>query len=306
MKFVTFRGPTGDRRPGVLLEGRVLDLAAASNDDPRFASLQALLEAGPEGVQDVEEMVGKAQAAEPLSVRCLYELSEVSLVAPIPRPRKNVYCVGLNYRSHVEQNAAALGLPVEIPDVPLFFSKPVTAIVGPEEGIVLDERLTSKLDYEVELALVVGRRGSWIPEEEASSHIFGYTLINDVSARDLQWRTTQMFYGKGLDTFSPMGPAVVTAEELDARDQLLLELRVNGEVRQREAAGFMIFSPERVIAELSKGITLEPGDVISLGTPGGCGYQMSPPRFLAVGDTVECHAKGIGTLRNRVVRPAES
>jgi 2-keto-4-pentenoate hydratase/2-oxohepta-3-ene-1,7-dioic acid hydratase in catechol pathway len=172
--------------------------------------------------------------------------------------------------------------------------------VGPGEPILLDERLTAKLDYEVELAIDVGRGGSWIPESEALEHVFGYTLVNDVSARDLQWRTSQMFIGKGLDSYCPMGPWIAVADTASVAPAFELTCRVNGETRQRDSSANLIFSVARIVAELSKGIALEPGDVIATGTPGGCGYQLEPPRFLAVGDRVECAADGIGTLVNPV------
>ena len=210
-----------------------------------------------------------------------------------------MFCVGLNFRSHVEQNAMALGQPIEIPDVPLFFTKPPTAVVGPGAQIRLDGRLTNKLDWEVELAVVIGRGGTWMPRGGCRDHVFGYTLLNDVSARDLQWRTSQFFYGKGQDTYCPLGPAIVTADEIRLAE-VELELYVNGVVKQREY-GNMLFPPAAAISELSKGITLEPGDVISLGTPGGCGYQMVPAEFLVPGDVVECRATGIGSLANAVV-----
>jgi 2-keto-4-pentenoate hydratase/2-oxohepta-3-ene-1,7-dioic acid hydratase in catechol pathway len=209
--------------------------------------------------------------------------------------------VGLNFRSHVEQNAVALGLPSDIPTTPLFFSKPVTAVIGPGDPITNDSRLTEKLDYEVELAVVIGKGGTWIPSAKVYEHILGFTLLNDVSARDLQWRTSQFLYGKGQDTYCPLGPCIVTPEELGLLDSVLLELYVNGECRQSEAAGNMLFPPEVAISELSKGITLEPGDIVSLGTPGGCGYQLQPPRFLQPGDVVECRASGIGSLINPVM-----
>ncbi len=149
--------------------------------------------------------------------------------------------------------------------------------------------------------MVIGKQGTWIAPQDVHEHIFGFTIVNDVSARDLQWRTSQCFYGKGLDSYCPMGPAIVTADEMPLLAEVLLELEVNGELRQSEPAGNMLFPPEVAIAELSKGITLEPGDVISLGTPGGCGYQTVPPRFLSPGDVIECRAGPIGALRNHVV-----
>jgi 2-keto-4-pentenoate hydratase/2-oxohepta-3-ene-1,7-dioic acid hydratase in catechol pathway len=302
MKLATFARGDGSQALGAVVGDALLDLAGAVPGDPAFASMLALIAAGPEGLAAARELAGRAAKPEtgPEITRHLIPAAQAPLLAPIPRPAKNVFCVGLNFRSHVEQNAIALGQPIEIPDIPLFFSKPVTAVTGTGTSIRLDERLTSKLDWEVELAMIIGAGGTWIPEDEAGGHIFGYTIVNDVSARDLQWRTSQFLYGKGQDTYCPLGPVIVTADEVPDLDDIEVELLVNGEVMQRESTGHMLFRPERVIAELSKGITLEPGDVITLGTPGGCGYQMVPPRFLAAGDVVECRATGIGSLVNTV------
>lgn len=302
MKLATFARGDGSQALGAVVGDALLDLTGAVPGSPAFASMLALIAAGPEGLAAARELAGRAARpqAGPEITRHLIPAAQAPLLAPIPRPAKNVFCVGLNFRSHVEQNAIALGQPIEIPDIPLFFSKPVTAVTGPGTSIRLDERLTSKLDWEVELTMIIGAGGTWIPEDEARGHIFGYTIVNDVSARDLQWRTSQFLYGKGQDTYCPMGPVIVTADEMPDLDDIEVELLVNGEVMQRESAGHMLFRPERVIAELSKGITLEPGDVITLGTPDGCGYQMVPPRFLAAGDVVECRATGIGSLVNAV------
>ncbi|MDA8069606.1 MAG: fumarylacetoacetate hydrolase family protein [Actinomycetota bacterium] len=299
MRLATFTTPVGQQHVGALLSGgRLLDLTAAGDGAAEFYSMLALIDAGPPALATARNLVGQAEQGELDHHTCRIE--DIQLLAPIPRPRKNVYCVGLNFRSHVAQNAEALGQPFEIPDVPLFFSKPVTAVVGPGATINCDRRLTHQLDYEVELAAVIGRGGTWIAAEEAAAHIFGYTLVNDISARDLQWRTSQFLYGKGLDTYCPMGPIVVTRDELPEVDDVILELYVNGEQRQSERAGNMLFPPEAAIAELSRGLTLEPGDVISLGTPGGCGYQLTPPDFLKDGDLVECRATAIGALINQV------
>jgi 2-keto-4-pentenoate hydratase/2-oxohepta-3-ene-1,7-dioic acid hydratase in catechol pathway len=302
MKLATFARGDGSQALGAVVGDALLDLTGAAPGNQAFASMLALIAAGPGALAAARELAGRAAKPEPDQeiVRHLIPAAQARLLAPIPRPAKNVYCVGLNFRSHVEQNAIALGQPIEIPDIPLFFSKPVTAVTGPGTEIKLDERLTSKLDWEVELTMVIGAGGTWIGEDEAKQHIFGYTIVNDVSARDLQWRTSQFLYGKGQDTYCPMGPVIVTADEAPDLDDIEVELLVNGEVLQRESAGHMLFRPERVIAELSKGITLEPGDVITLGTPDGCGYQMVPPRFLAAGDVVECRATGIGSLVNTV------
>lgn len=306
MKLATFARTDGSQALGAVVGEAVLDLTAAAGGQPAFASMLDLIAAGPGALAVARELVGRAAKpeADAGTARHLVPAAQAPLLAPIPRPAKNVFCTGQNYRSHIEQNAIALGQPIEIPDLPLFFSKPVTAVTGPDSPIWLDERLTAKLDWEVELTIVIGAGGTWIPEDQAREHIFGYTLSNDVSARDLQWRTSQFLYGKGLDSYCPLGPVIVTPDEVPDLDDIEVELLVNGETMQRESAGHMLFRPERVIAELSKGITLEPGDVIALGTPDGCGYQMVPPRFLRDGDVVECRATGIGSLVNTVTAVA--
>ncbi|HEY3524428.1 MAG TPA: fumarylacetoacetate hydrolase family protein [Candidatus Limnocylindrales bacterium] len=309
MRYATFSDSDRplEARVGVVLDdGRVLDLAAVAPDEAAFASMADLIAAGDAVRSRIEREVARVdqngtEAAAVLSA------DAVRLRAPIV-PRKNVFCVGMNYRSHVEDNARALGFTPEIGPVPLFFTKPTTAVVGPDDPVLLDERLTAKLDYEVELAIVIARGGTWIDEAEALDHVFGYTIVNDVSARDLQWRTSQMFYGKGLDSYCPLGPWIVDAGSLPGGPSgpaLEVTCRVNGELRQRDSTANLLFPVARVIAELSKGITLEAGDVIATGTPGGCGYQLDPPRFLAAGDRVECEIEGIGTLANPVVAWSE-
>jgi 2-keto-4-pentenoate hydratase/2-oxohepta-3-ene-1,7-dioic acid hydratase in catechol pathway len=301
MRLATFSHQDSRDRLGAMLSGeRFLDLSAVGKGEPAFGSMLDFIAGGEAAAERARDLVDEAvDGGDGLDGHIL-PLSEVRLRAPIPRPRKNVFCVGLNYLSHVEANAQALGIRPEVGEVPLFFTKPATAVIGGGEPILLDRRLTQKLDYEVELAIVIGKGGTWIEELRAMEHVFGFTLINDVSARDLQWRTSQMFIGKGLDSFCPMGPVIVDRAEAGERADFELVCRVNGEERQRESAANLIFPVPRLIAELSKGLTLEPGDVISTGTPGGCGYQMTPARFLAVGDVVECSADGLGRLINQV------
>lgn len=284
---------------GVVLDDeRVVDLTASAPGDAAFGSMITFLTAGAGALERAREIC--LRTGEAGGDATVVALANVRLLAPIPRTPKNVFCVGLNYRSHVEANAAALGIPPEIPKVPIFFSKPPTAVIGPNAGIRHDPRVTAKLDYEVELAIVIGRAGTWIDEADALDHVFGYTLVNDVSARDVQWRTSQMFIGKGLDTYCPMGPWIVDRAELGDASGLGIGCRVNGEDRQHDSTSQLIFGISRIVAELSRGLTLEPGDVIATGTPGGCGYQLVPPRFLAATDVVECWADGIGTLVNTV------
>jgi 2-keto-4-pentenoate hydratase/2-oxohepta-3-ene-1,7-dioic acid hydratase in catechol pathway len=300
MRFLSYARDDGAPRLGVAIgDERVVDLLAAAPDEPAFASMLALIEAGCDGLARARAIIERTEATG-ASDAITFDLADVRLLAPIPHPRKNVFCVGLNYQSHVEANARALGLRPEVGEVPLFFTKTTTAVIGSGAAIHLDDRLTAKLDYEVELAIVIGTGGQWIDQADALDHVFGYTLVNDVSARDLQWRTTQMFIGKGLDTYCPVGPWIVDREAAGDWSRFELVCRVNGEERQRDSAGAMIFSVPWIIAELSKGLTLEPGDIIATGTPGGCGYQLVPTRFLAPGDVVECSADGLGSLVNPV------
>ncbi len=300
MRFATFTRNDGRPSLGAILpDERVVDLTAAAAGDATFASMLALIEAGAAGLARAHEMAESAATGGELALVCA--LADVRLLAPIPRPRKNVFCVGLNYQSHIEANALALGIRPEVGEVPLFFTKTTTAVVGTNAPIHLDARLTHMLDYEVELGVVIGEGGSWIDEADALDHVFGYTLVNDVSARDLQWRTSQMFIGKGLDTYCPIGPWIVDREEAGDPSRFELVCTVNGEERQRDTVAHLIFSVPWIIAELSKGLTLEPGDIIATGTPGGCGYQLTPPRFLAPGDVVECSAEGLGRLVNPIV-----
>jgi 2-keto-4-pentenoate hydratase/2-oxohepta-3-ene-1,7-dioic acid hydratase in catechol pathway len=226
-------------------------------------------------------------------------LAAVRLLAPIPRPLKNVFCVGWNYLEHFEEGKHARPT-VEMPRYPTFFTKAPTTVTGPCDPIPYDAGVSTKLDWEVELGVIIGRGGKNITETDALDHVFGYTVINDLSWRDLQQRHGQQWFkGKSLDGTCPMGPWIVTADEIDASN-LHLELRVNGVVKQSATTAQMYFKLPRIIAELSLGLTLEPGDVIATGTPAGVGHRRQPPEFLKPGDVVEAECAGIGTLRNTV------
>ena len=224
------------------------------------------------------------------------------MVAPIPRPSKNVFCVGKNYAEHVSEAARAQKTDSDLPQYPVFFSKPPTAVVGPGAHIRLDPAVSEKMDYEVEMAAIIGTPGRDIPASRAMQHVFGFTILNDITARDVQRRHGGQFLkGKGLDTSCPLGPSIVTLDELSNFDNLAIRLKVNGEVRQDGNTRDMIFTIPALIESLSAGITLEPGDIIATGTPSGVGYAMEPPRFLAHGDVVTCEIEGIGELTNEIV-----
>lgn len=228
-------------------------------------------------------------------------VAEVELLAPIPRPSKNIICMGLNYLEHVRESLAAKGRPLNLPEHPVVFTKNLTSVNGPFADVPLDARATQQLDWEAELAFVIGRGGRHIPEAGALDHVFGYMVLNDLSARDVQFRHKQFFLGKSLDGTCPMGPYLVTADEVDDPQALPVRCWVNGELKQDGNTRDQQFSIARTIAILSQVMTLEPGDIISTGTPDGVGFARNPPEFLADGDIVECEVSGIGKIRNRIV-----
>ncbi|CAM3774365.1 fumarylacetoacetate hydrolase family protein [Mesobacillus thioparans] len=221
-------------------------------------------------------------------------LSFVELLAPIPRPAKNIFCVGKNYAEH----AIEMGSKEDIPEHVMVFTKAPTTVTAHEQKILTHSELTEQLDYEGELAVVIGKKGKGIKREEALDYVFGYTIINDVTARDLQSKHKQFFIGKSLDTTCPMGPWIVHKSAIANPNKLDIKTTVNGEVRQDSNTENFIFPVEEVIAVLSQGMTLEPGDIIATGTPAGVGKGFKPPRFLRSDDTVEITVEGIGTLRN--------
>jgi 2-keto-4-pentenoate hydratase/2-oxohepta-3-ene-1,7-dioic acid hydratase in catechol pathway len=255
-----------------------------------------------EGLASLDALVAMDPAARAAAVRRLGDpvpMAEAQLHAPLA-PRKNVFCVGRNYLAHAEEGARALGQELKLPTVPTLFTKAPTAIAGPDATLHLDGRASQKYDWEAELAVVIGTRGKDVSEADAPGMIFGYTALNDVSARDLQNATTQWFKGKTLDDTCPLGPVLVTADEIDDVQNLEVSLRLNGEVKQHANTSSMIFSVARVIAYLSLGMTLEPGDIIATGTPEGVGFARTPPEFLKDGDVMEVEISKIGILRSPV------
>lgn len=234
-------------------------------------------------------------------------LSSVEILAPIPNPPRNIMCVGKNYHAHAKEFAnsgfdtSTTSAADAIPAHPIIFTKPATAITGPGSDIPMVPGLDAAIDYEAELAVVIGKKGRGIRREDAMRHVFGYTVLNDVTARDLQLRHKQWFLGKGIDGFCPMGPWIVTADELDGQD-LRVSCRVNGELRQDASTATLIFDIPTLIEVISRSVELVPGDVIATGTPEGVGIGFQPPRFLRDGDVVECEISGIGVLSNTVRR----
>lgn len=232
-------------------------------------------------------------------VQVSHKLSEIQLLAPIPKPRKNIFGIGLNYTEHVAESARTLDTSNELPQQPVIFSKPPTTVTAHQTEVLLNRKITNQLDWEVELAVVIGTGGKNIPKETAHNHIFGYTIINDISARDCR-RAGQWIVSKGQDTFAPMGPALLTADEISDPQDLDLRLTVNGIEKQNSNTKFMLFSIADLISDLSTVFALEPGDIIATGTPAGVGAGRNPQEWLKDGDLIEASVERLGTLVNHV------
>lgn len=254
------------------------------------------------GAQYIIELLANGETLP--EIRQSVALADVMLEAPIIRPRRNIFCVGKNYLDHVKEVAkSGLGSgttsSAAAPEYPIFFSKVPESVIGHQASILSHEGLTEQLDYEAELALIIGKQGRGISQEEALDYVWGYTIINDVSARDLQKRHQQWHLAKSLDSFCPMGPWLVSKDEINHQDTLV-KCWVNGELRQNSSTSQFIFDISTIIATLSAGITLYPGDIIATGTPSGVGMGFSPPKFLKPGDVVTIEIDGIGKLENTV------
>src|SRR5262245_1566340 len=265
-------------------------------------SLLELIQRGPDSWKRMSELVDRYAPGRDFreSPPGSFPVSSVRWHAPIPRPSKNVFCLGRNYVAHAEEAARARGQEVKIPTIPVIFTKAPTSVTGPFDDIPVDRNVTQQVDWEVELGAIVGKTARNIARAEALQHVFGYTVINDVSARDLQQQHMQWFKGKSLDGSCPMGPLVVTADEFGDPQSKQLQLRVNGAVKQDASTAKMIFPVDVIVEWLSKGLTLEAGDIIATGTPEGVGMGRTPQEFLNDGDVLETEVEGIGVLRNRI------
>ncbi|MGB7999521.1 MAG: fumarylacetoacetate hydrolase family protein [Anaerobacillus sp.] len=289
MKFVSFRWKE-EKRFGLLLEEEevVVDLFQYYQD--RGFGLPNLL-----SLIQLEQGVNPNELREIADTYYL-PIHEIVLEAPIPRPWKNVFCVGKNYRDH----AIEMGSEKDVPEHPMIFTKAPTAVSAPGQVLTFPKKVSEALDYEGELAIVIGKQGTAISREEAMDYVFGYTIVNDITARDLQKKHGQFFLGKSLDGSCPIGPAILHASEVTNPHDLTLKTTVNGEVRQNGKTSDLIFDIPELIYVLSKGMTLEPGDIIATGTPSGVGKGFKPPKFLNDGDIVEVRVEGIGTLKNEI------
>lgn len=284
MRLITYQSDSGPRL-GVVRGEAVIPV-------PDLDML-TLIEAGEAGLERARAVSGS-----PL------RLASLTLLAPVPVPRRNIFCLGRNYAAHAKERALAgdKNKEMKLPERPIFFTKATTSVNGPFANIPLDARVSEQMDWEAELGVVIGKSGKNISRQTAMEHVFGYTVINDISARDVQdGHGGQFFKGKSLDGTCPMGPWIVTRDEVPDAHALPIRCRVNGVTKQEATTAEMIFDVPAIVEWLSRGMTLLPGDVIATGTPAGVGSARTPPEFLKPGDVVESEVEGIGAIRNRIV-----
>ncbi len=311
MRFVTYNFRSKTRFGMMIEEDRIIDLREVSRrylpggTASYLDDMQAFIEAGAKAVNTARKAAKYIEGLDSKGVRrlaqagILVKRNRTRLLSPIPFPRKNVICLGVNYQEHIDEGAHVRGVKLTTPEAPVFFTKPSTAVIG-DQGRVLAHSATNKIDWEVELAVIIGRKGRNIPRNKANDYIFGYTVCLDMTARDLQRRHLQWWKGKSLDTFCPIGPSIVHKSAMPDPKNIRLQCRVNGETMQDGNTRDMIFDIPTTIEHLSDGLTLEPGDIISTGTPSGVGFARTPPIFLNVGDKVEGEVEGIGVLEVKI------
>ena len=301
MKLVTYRlGVEAAARLGVMDGDLVVDVArlAAMMGDDLPDTMLGLIDAGRPGLATLRACLDGAEGDYAAGVAT--DLANVTLLAPIPRPRKNIFGIGLNYLDHVIESAQALDTNKDLPKQPVIFSKPPTCVIGPGDAIDHNAAITQQLDWEVELAVIIGTRARRVTRANALNHVFGYSVMIDISARDNR-RAGQWIFSKGQDTYAPFGPCIITADDIPDPQVLDLWLTVNGVEKQRSNTAKMLFKVNELIADISSGITLEPGDIIASGTPEGVGAGRTPQEWLWPGDVVVACVEGIGTIRHPVV-----
>ncbi len=286
MKLITYQH-NEHTSIGAVKGTAVFDLTAVS------PTLLSLIQKGQEGLVQAQNALETAVSTIPLN--------DVTLLAPIPAPIRNIMCLGWNYAEHAAESAATTGLEIkELPKLPIVFTKATTAVNSPYGDIPFDTAVSTQIDWEVELGIIIGQQGKNIPRNEAMDYVFGYTILNDISARDLQKGGKQFFKGKSLDGSCPTGPWIITPDALPDPQNLRITSRVNGVTKQDSNTQHMIFDIPTIIEYLSRGMTLLPGDIIATGTPSGVGFARTPPEYLQPGDVVECEIEQIGVIRNQI------
>lgn len=299
MKLLTYLTSDNEPRAAFVHNNKAVDLEDFGDltNFPLPDNLLELIDMGIEVIAEINTLLEDISEADLNEIS--YELNEIKITAPIPKPRKNIIGIGLNYTEHIAESARTLDTTGKLPQKPIIFSKPPTTVTGPNTNVLLNSNLTQQLDWEVELAVVIGKKGKYVAKENALDYVFGYTIINDISARDCR-REGQWIVSKGQDTFAPMGPFLITKDEVENPHNLNLSLKLNGVEKQNSNTQFMLFNINDLIEDLSIVFTLEPGDIIATGTPAGVGAGRNPQEWMKDGDVMECYVEGIGTLINTV------
>jgi len=299
MKLLTYLTSDNEQRAAFIHNNKAVDLEDFGEvaNFPLPSTILELIDMGFEVVAEINSLLEDISESELAEIS--YNLDEIQILAPIPKPRKNIIGIGLNYTEHVAESARTLDTTGKLPQKPIIFSKPPTTVTGPNTNILFNPNLTQQLDWEVELAVVIGKKGKYVAKENALDYVFGYTIINDISARDCR-REGQWIVSKGQDTFAPMGPYLVTKDEIENPHNLNLSLKLNGVEKQNSNTQFMLFNINDLIEDLSTVFTLEAGDIIATGTPAGVGAGRNPQEWMKDGDVVECFIENIGHLKNTV------
>ena len=299
MKLLTYKTQDTEPRLGFIHNNQVIDMQdfGEISNFPLPNDMLELIDMGFEIIAEITEMID--ETPENFFEEIAYEMNEVTILAPIEKPRKNIIGIGLNYTEHVAESARTLDTTGKLPTKPIIFSKPPTTVTATNTEIIKNTKLTSQLDWECELAVIISKKGKYVPKTEALDYVFGYTVINDISARDCR-REGQWIVSKGQDTFAPMGPILVTKDEIENPHNLNLSLTVNGVEKQNSNTKLMLFNINDLIEDLSTVFTLEAGDIIATGTPAGVGAGRNPQEWLKDGDVVKCTVEGIGSIVNTV------
>jgi 2-keto-4-pentenoate hydratase/2-oxohepta-3-ene-1,7-dioic acid hydratase in catechol pathway len=300
MKLLTYTlKENNEPRLGFIHNNQIIDMEdfGEISNFPLPDNMLDLIDMRIEIVEELNDMVAETEPA--FFKEIAYEMDEVTFLAPIPKPRKNIIGIGLNYTEHVAESARTLDTTGKLPQKPIIFSKPPTTVTATNTNVLKNNKLTQQLDWECELAVVIGKKGKYVPKTEAMDYVFGYTVINDISARDCR-REGQWIVSKGQDTFAPMGPILVTKDEIKNPHNLNLSLKVNGVEKQNSNTKYMLFNINDLIEDLSTVFTIEPGDIIATGTPAGVGAGRNPQEWLHDGDVIEATVEGIGTIVNTV------
>ena len=299
MKLLTYKTQDTEPRLGFIHNNQVIDMQdfGEISNFPLPNDMLELIDMGFEIIAEITEMID--ETPENFFEEIAYEMNEVTILAPIEKPRKNIIGIGLNYTEHVAESARTLDTTGKLPTKPIIFSKPPTTVTATNTEIIKNTKLTSQLDWECELAVIISKKGKYVPKSEALDYVFGYTVINDISARDCR-REGQWIVSKGQDTFATMGPVIITKDEIENPHNLNLSLKVNGVEKQNSNTKLMLFNINDLIEDLSTVFTLEAGDIIATGTPAGVGAGRDPQEWMYDGDVVEATVEGIGTIVNTI------